>query len=55
MEVFNYLNLDAFSNLYIGDEIDKGNDQEIANSCKKYIRTSGAVETNLLLKLLLSW
>jgi hypothetical protein len=38
--------------LYIGDEVDCGNDYEISHMCDTFIHTSGVVETNLLIKLL---
>ena len=38
--------------LYIGDEVDSGNDKEIANLCKNKIRVNSIEETNVILKLL---
>lgn len=38
--------------LYIGDEIIKGNDNQIARRCNAVIRVKGVTETNLILKLL---
>ena len=52
LAVFKHLNLDNCNTLYIGDEVDKGNDQFIASSSNKHIRISGVRETTLLLKLL---
>ena len=51
--VFNHLNLENKKVLYIGDEFDNGNDSEIAKVCTHAISTSGAKETNILIKLLL--
>ena len=51
-EVFKYLRLKDKNTLYIGDEIDSGNDADISKLCTKAIHTSGADETNVLLKLL---
>ena len=47
----NYLHIDK-PILYIGDEIDSGNDKEIANKCTYAIHTSGVEETNVILQLL---
>ena len=38
--------------LYIGDEIDEGNDKDISRMCTNYVHTSGVTETNMLIKLL---
>lgn len=38
--------------LYIGDEIDTGNDKEIASKCVHSIHTTGVNETNMLIRLL---
>lgn len=38
--------------LYIGDEIDVGNDADIAVRCDNFVHTSGVAETNMLIKLL---
>lgn len=51
--LFNYLNFDGNNTLYIGDEVDSGNDADISKLCTSYIHTSGVEETNLLLRLLL--
>lgn len=40
--------------LYIGDEIDNGNDQEISTMCNTSIHTNSVFETNALLRLLLN-
>lgn len=52
VEIFKYLNLENKNTLYIGDEIDHGNDRDISDMCTHSIHTSGAEETNVLLKLL---
>lgn len=52
-KVFEHCGLDNKITLYIGDEVDKGNDSDIAKLCSHAICTSGANETNTLLKLLL--
>ena len=51
--LFNELNLPSKKCLYIGDEIDSGNDRDIASLAYKSVKTSGVEETNILLKLLL--
>ena len=38
--------------LYVGDEVDVGNDFEIAKLCTNFVHTSGVAETRLLLQLL---
>ena len=40
--------------LYIGDEIDKGNDRSIALACDSYIKVTDVEETSVLLQLLCS-
>lgn len=45
--------LEGHKLLYVGDEIDKGNDSEIALACDSYIKVSGVEETNVFLRLLL--
>ena len=45
-------NLNNCSTLYIGDEIDLGNDKDIARECTQSICTSGVEETNAILNLL---
>ena len=47
------MNLENKKVLYIGDEFDNGNDSEIAKVWTHAISTSGAKETNILIKLLL--
>ena len=44
---------DKLKTLYIGDEIDVGNDRDIAKLCTKAISTSGVEETYMLIRLLL--
>ena len=51
-KVFEHLNLEGKKTLYIGDEIDEGNDKDIAKLCTSAIHTTGAQETNIILKLL---
>lgn len=51
--VFNYLNLKDSVTLYIGDEIDNGNDLEISKLCTNYIKVKDVFETNLVLRLLI--
>lgn len=49
----NVLNkLDCDKILYVGDEVDQGNDAEIAKACKAFIQVDGVEETNTVLKLL---
>lgn len=50
--VLEHLDVDRNAILYVGDEIDSGNDKEIARSCGASIHTSNVFETNALLKLL---
>lgn len=40
------------NSLYIGDEINEGNDQRIAEKCSHYIEVGDIYETNLILRLL---
>lgn len=51
--VFDYLNLKDKHTLYIGDEIDSGNDSDIAKICTHSIHVNSIDETNIILKLLL--
>lgn len=53
-KVYDKLNLDKYLTLYIGDEIDSGNDYAIARRCTKFIRVKDVEETNVLLTLLLN-
>lgn len=46
--------IDADNCLYIGDEIDDGNDHDISGRCGCAVHTSGVQETYALLKLLLN-
>lgn len=50
--VFEYLNLKDIKTLYIGDEIDKGNDFKIARMCTDCLRVSGVNDTRTALKLI---
>lgn len=49
--VMDRLNSDG-KTLYIGDEVDVGNDADIAVRCDNFVHTSGVAETNMLIKLL---
>ena len=40
--------------MYIGDELDIGNDNSIAKKCTKAINVDGVIETNVLIKLLIA-
>lgn len=51
IEVFKFLDLKG-SSIYIGDEIDGGNDSDIAKLCTNSIRVKDVEETNTVLKLL---
>lgn len=52
-EILKYIDASEFSILlYVGDEIDRGNDYEIANKCTFYIQVKDVMETNVVLKLL---
>lgn len=50
--VFDYLNLGDVKTLYIGDEIDSGNDRDIATACTTFVNVVDAKETNFILKLI---
>lgn len=50
--VLPHLNLDCKQTLFIGDEIKRGNDFDIAQKCKKAIEVKSVYEANLILKLL---
>ena len=50
--VFDYLNLSKVNTLYIGDEIDSGNDRDIAYACNNFINVVNVNETNFILKLI---
>ncbi len=47
--VYNFLELDKYKTLYIGDEVDKGNDKDIANLCTRKIRVDDVYDTKALL------
>lgn len=53
MYVFETLKLEDYNTLYIGDEVDSGNDVDIASYCSHAIHTSDVEETNVILKLLI--
>ena len=50
--VFDYLHLGDVKTLYIGDEIDSGNDRDIATACTTFVNVVDAKETNFILKLI---
>lgn len=50
--IFKEEHMEEYCTLYIGDEIDKGNDRDIAKLCTYSINTSGVEETRMLLMLL---
>ena len=52
--VLNHIDADIKTALYIGDETDIGNDKEISELCGSSIHTTGILETNALLRLLLN-
>lgn len=52
--VLSRANIDATKCLYIGDEIDNGNDHDISGVCGCAVHTNGVQETYALLKLLLN-
>ena len=47
--VYNFLELYKYKTLYIGDEVDKGNDKDIANLCTRKIRVNNIYDTKVLL------
>lgn len=49
-----YLNVDLPTALFIGDEVNKGNDKEIAFYCGSSIHVKDVKETNMILKILLN-
>lgn len=51
-KVFDYINLKDLNTLYIGDEIDSGNDRDIAQLCTHSINVSDIYETYAILTLL---
>lgn len=52
VKVYKECEFEGMNILYIGDEVDKGNDFNIAKLAKKAIHTSGVEETNCILKVL---
>ena len=50
--IFKYLKLDSYTTLYIGDEVNNGNDKDIAKMCNFSINVNDVEDTNLILKLL---
>lgn len=52
--LFDKLNYSKYNTLYIGDEIDSGNDSNIASSCTDFIKVKSVKDTNKLLNKLLS-
>ncbi len=51
-KVFDYINLKDLKTLYIGDEIDSGNDRDIAQLCTHSVNVSDIFETHAVLTLL---
>lgn len=51
--VYDIEGLDGLLTLYIGDEVDLGNDVEIAKKCSNRICVKSVIETNFILSLLL--
>lgn len=51
--VFKHCNYDNLNTLFIGDEINEGNDESISKLCTKSIEVNDINETNTLLKLLI--
>lgn len=51
-KIFDILKLSDSNTLYIGDEIDSGNDADIAKKCTNFIHVDSVEDTNLILKLL---
>ena len=47
--VYNYLELNKFKTLYIGDEIDSGNDKDISELCTRRLRVNSVYETKAIL------
>lgn len=47
--VYNYLELDKYKTLYIGDEIDSGNDKDISELCTRRLRVNSVYETKTIL------
>lgn len=47
--VYNYIELNRYKTLYIGDEIDRGNDRDIANLCTRKISVRDVYDTKVLL------
>lgn len=52
VKVYEECEFESLSVLYIGDEVDKGNDCNVAKMATKAIHTSGVEETNCILKVL---
>lgn len=50
--ILEHCHYDRLKTLYLGDEVDDGNDKEIASRCTKAIKVSNVAETNAILKLL---
>ncbi|MBQ7603307.1 MAG: YvcK family protein, partial [Clostridia bacterium] len=50
--IFDHCKLQGKKTLYIGDETDRGNDEDIANKCTKSINVKNVEETNILVKIL---
>lgn len=52
--LFDKLNYSRYNTLYVGDEIDFGNDSNIATCCTDFIKVKSVKDTNKLLNKLLS-
>jgi 2-phospho-L-lactate transferase/gluconeogenesis factor (CofD/UPF0052 family) len=52
-KIFEMLNFSPENFVYIGDEIDKGNDEEISKIVSQKIKVKNVYETNIVLKLIL--
>ena len=51
--VYDHLKLDGLKTLYIGDEIDDGNDKEVAKRCTYHFLARDVEEANIILKILI--
>ena len=52
VKVYKECQFEGMNVLYIGDEVDKGNDYNVAKLATKAIHTSGVEETNCILRVL---
>ena len=51
--IYDYLKLNGLDTLYIGDEIDDGNDKEVAARAKYHFLARDVEEANIILKILI--